>query len=284
MTQPKYHRVALAQLSFNPAYLDDSGVSFLHEPIFPAEDEHGLFKLAGLPEVRDLRIRIASSLIHHMSHKIRAVVQFAAAQKVELLLLPEYSIPHELLDECKNLSRDFGIVIVAGSHIATKPAIAEHARLGIRPAKGAVVGRAVCPVFLPTGKCLLFEKIHRSKWESSVVPGQELMAAPVLLGEETVQLDVMICLDAIGDPTSRKPRRGRSSTRLVAIPSLTPSTGPFLQAGGASARVRDGGAICQHCRVWRFEGFRPGGACKRLASWAKWHRTDSEVLRGRDSP
>lgn len=195
MLVPKYHRLALAQLSFNPAYLDDSGVSYLHEPIFPADDEHGLYKLGGLPEVHELRSRIATSFVDHMSHKIRATVEFAAQRKVELLLFPEYSIPHELLEESMNLSRRFGMVIVAGSHIATKPALSEHARLGMNQGGGGTkIGRAVCPVFLPSGRCHLFEKINRSKWESSLAPGRESGPVSATLGNENIQIEVLICL------------------------------------------------------------------------------------------
>jgi Tfp pilus assembly protein PilF len=228
MAGSKYHRLAVAQLSFNPAYIDTSGVSYLHEPIFSSEAE-GLFKIGGLPEVRELRSRIVTTFIDHMSHKIKAVVDFAAGQKVEILVLPEYSVTHELLEECKSLSRQGGMVIVAGSHIVTKPAIAEYGRLRISYAAGeSGLGRAACPVFLPNGECYFVEKLLRSKWESALVPGK---AAPpsidFQIGNEAIHLDILICIDAIGEATPQKQRRGRGPTGLVAVPSLTPSSKLF---------------------------------------------------------
>ncbi|HXW54606.1 MAG TPA: hypothetical protein VEJ67_02570 [Candidatus Cybelea sp.] len=95
MPESKYHRLALAQIAFNPAYLDDS-VSYLHEPIFPADSERGLHKLAGLTEIHDLRASIAAALIEHMSHKNAAIADFVANQNTEVLVFPEYSASPEL--------------------------------------------------------------------------------------------------------------------------------------------------------------------------------------------
>jgi tetratricopeptide (TPR) repeat protein/predicted amidohydrolase len=265
MSQPKYHRLALAQLSFNPAYLDESGVSYLHEPLFPADDAHGLYRLAGIPEVRDLRARIATAHVDHMSHKIRALVEFAASQKVELLVLPEYSVPHELLDECKNLSQQFAITIVAGSHIATKPALAEHARLGIDIAGSeSRRGRAVCPVFLPNGQSYIFEKLHRSKWESSVVPGQQSTPIPVTLNQENVRLEVLICIDAIQEGAIRKARRSPTSPTLVAMPSLTPDTQLFCKR---AELLLAAGNVTLFANIAEFGGSKAFARTERAKGW-----------------
>ncbi len=265
MAEPKYHRFALAQLAFNPAYLDDSGVSYLHEPIFSGDAEHGLYKLAGLPEVRDLRSRIATSLIDHMSHKIKAVVEFAARHRVELLVLPEYSVPHELLEECKNLCRQSKIALVAGSHIATKPALLEYARLGIK-GKGEEtgLGRAVCPVFLPNGQCYLFEKIHRSKWESSVVPGLASTPIPGIFGQSNIQLEVLICIDAIQEPTAGKARRGRASPALIAMPSLTPTADLFYKR---AELLLASGKVSLFANIADFGGSRVFARAERTKGW-----------------
>jgi hypothetical protein len=83
-----YHRVALAQLSFQPAYVDLSGASDVHEPVFPEDQFHGLHKVAEIPEVAALRSSIAQSYLRHISDKIKSVAEFASARGVELLVLP----------------------------------------------------------------------------------------------------------------------------------------------------------------------------------------------------
>ena len=265
MPELKYHRLALAQLSFNPAYLDDSGVSYLHEPIFPADDDHGLYKLAGLAEVHDLRARIATSFIDHMSHKIKAVVEFAALHKVELLVLPEYSVPPELLEECKKLSQISKMVIVAGSHIATRPALDEHARLGIKGSgEETTLGRAVCPVFLPNGQCRIFEKIHRSKWESSVVPGLTSAAIPKIFDQDNIQLEVLICIDAVQEPTAQKGRRGRNFPLLVAMPSLTPTTDLFHKR---AELLLASGSVTLFANIAEYGGSRIFARAERAKGW-----------------
>jgi hypothetical protein len=92
-----YHRVAIAQLSINPAYLDSSGVSYLHEPVFGGEETGGLHRLHDIPEIQDLRGRIAKRYEAHITEKIKAVAEFAAEKRVELLVLPEYSVPASAL-------------------------------------------------------------------------------------------------------------------------------------------------------------------------------------------
>jgi Tfp pilus assembly protein PilF len=239
VAHPKYHRLALAQFSFHPAYLDDSGISYLHEPIFPADPDHGLHKLAGFGEIHELRARIAANLINHMAHKISALVEFAASSNAEVLVLPEYSVAHELLRECMELSRRFNIAIVAGSHIVTRQALAEHARIGIS-SEDTRLGRAICPLFLPDGRCHIFEKLKRSKWESSLVPGLDYGPVSLELDNEHVVAEVLICIDAVQESRERKGRRARGAPLVTFMPSLTPSTDLFYKKAElllASGRV-----------------------------------------------
>lgn len=265
MAEPKYHRIALAQLSFNPAYLDESGVSYLHEPVFPGDDEHGFHKLAGLQEVHELRTRIATAFIDHMSHKIGTVIRFAAREKVQLMVLPEYSVPVELLEECMKLSREHNMVIIAGSHIATRPAINEHSRLGIAASgEGSRLGRAVCPVLLPNGQSHLFEKINRSKWESSLPAGVRSGPVSVQLGKEPIQIEVLICLDALQEPAGRKASRMKSSPSLVAMPSLTPSVDLFYKR---CELLLASGKVTLFANIADFGGSRVFTRAERAKGW-----------------
>jgi Tfp pilus assembly protein PilF/predicted amidohydrolase len=228
----RYHRIAFAQLSFNPAYVDPSGTSDLHEPVFPDEKSHGLHGLhnvVDIPEVAALRSSIAQSYLRHISDKLKSVAEYASSRGCELLVLPEYSVPPATLDTCRDLACRLRLVIVAGSHTVTQGAIEQYRSLGISTeAAGRTVGRAVCPVFDSDGRCTLFEKMTRSKWESEMIPGAPVAPISVSLNGECVRLQVLICLDAIQDPPPGPARQFRDSLPTVlAIPALTPDTSLF---------------------------------------------------------
>src|SRR5690348_16574972 len=90
--EPSLHiRIALAKISFNPAYVDTAGISDVHEPV-PGDQYHGLYRVADIPEIGTVRSNIAQRYLRHISEKIRSLVEFASTQKVELLIFPEYSI------------------------------------------------------------------------------------------------------------------------------------------------------------------------------------------------
>jgi Flp pilus assembly protein TadD len=265
MSEQNYHRLGIAQLSFNPAYLDDSGVSFLHEPVFPIEAAHGLHKLGGLPEIRDLRARIAAAFVDHMSHKIKAVIETAAAWRVELIVLPEYSVPVELLEECKSLSQKFDMVVVAGSHTVTRPAVAEYARLKIgQSSQEPVLNSAVCPIFLPTGECHLVEKVHRSKSEPALVPGRPGAAVPLVIGKQNVQLQVLLCIDALAETRGDRARRGKVTPVVTAMPSLTPDAKLFYDRGEL---LLASGKVTLFANIAEFGGSKIFARGERTAGW-----------------
>ena len=221
-----YCRVALAQISANPAYVDESGVSHLHEPAFPTEEKIGLHTLAGIEEVNRFRAAVADTYLTHISAKVEMACAFAANKGCELITFPEYSIPSSLLQTCKQLSDGLNLVIIAGSHVATRHSIADYKSLGLC-VKEEVINRAVCPILRPGLGPSLCEKVTRSKWESSLVPGHSCAPIEVTLGGKRCELRVLICLDAISQSVPARGRAKRQLPILYVIPSLTPRTGEF---------------------------------------------------------
>jgi hypothetical protein len=125
---PLYHRIAVAQISFNPAYVDTAGMSDVHEPV-PGDQFHGLYRVADIPEIATVRSSIAQRYLRHISEKIRSLAEFASTRDVELLVFPKYSIPADALDLCGDLVSRLHLVIVAGSHTVTQTAIEKYRRL-----------------------------------------------------------------------------------------------------------------------------------------------------------
>jgi tetratricopeptide (TPR) repeat protein/predicted amidohydrolase len=262
----RYHRIALAQLSFNPAYVDPSGTSDVHEPVFPEDQFHGLHKVADIPEVAALRSSIAQSYLRHISDKIKSVAEFASTHGVEVLVLPEYSVPPEVLDTCRDLASRLRLVMVAGSHTVTQNSIEQYRSLGIPSGTaGKNVGRAICPVFDSNGGCTLFEKMTRSKWESEMVPGAPASPVSVSLNGDSVRLQVLICLDAIQDPASGPKRQFRDSVPTVlVIPALSPDTKLFHNK---ALLVLASGRCAVFANAAEYGGSRLYARAERSPSW-----------------
>ena len=83
-----YSRIAFAQIAANPAFLDESGNSLLHEPVFPSDEKIGLYTLGALEEINHFRNKVAEAFTTHISTKVEAVVAFAANHRSELACIP----------------------------------------------------------------------------------------------------------------------------------------------------------------------------------------------------
>jgi len=140
-------RLAVAQISANPAYADEL-VAHIQEPAFPGDEEKiGLFSIAGIETINALRQTIAEQYVLHLNQKLEAIIRVAASCLVELLVFPEYSIPAESLPLCRNLAEELKIAIVAGSHIVTVSSSAREVykelNLGLDQGSPPLAGREV---------------------------------------------------------------------------------------------------------------------------------------------
>lgn len=261
---PLYHRLAVAQITFNPA-VDTAGMSDVHEPV-PGDQFHGLYKVADIPEIAAVRSSIAQRYLRHISEKIRSLAEFASAQDVELLVFPEYSIPADALDLCSDLASRLHLTIVAGSHTVTQTAIERYRRLRIETGSGGrVLGRAACPVFMGDGKSVLFEKTTRSKWESDMVPGVQVSPVTVKLRSGTIRLQVLICIDALQDPSPSGRRQFRDSVpTLSVVPALSPDATLFRHKG---ALVLASGRCVLLANAGEYGGTRMFARAERCRRW-----------------
>jgi hypothetical protein len=222
-----YSRIAFAQISANPAYVDESGVSHLHEPAFPTEEKLGLHALAGIEEVNRFRSAVADAYFTHVSAKLEMICAFAANKGCDLIVFPEYSVSSGILRTCQELSDGLHLAIVAGSHVATRHSIQDYKALGLSVG-GDMINRAICPVFRPGLPVCLLEKLTRSKWESSLIPGTSCDPIEMSLSGKKVEVQVLVCLDAVSQLESRKSRSKRQLPTLYVIPSLSPKMDEFL--------------------------------------------------------
>jgi tetratricopeptide (TPR) repeat protein len=265
-------RLGLAQLSVNPAYADQL-VTDIQEPTFPGKDDRiGLFTLAGIEEINALRQRISERYLTHLSRKLEATIRFAGARGVELLLLPEYSVPPQLLALCRRLCDEMRVVLVAGSHVVTMNSEARrvYRDLGFPLAGGSPVagpsvsvGQALCVVLLPGGKPLAFAKAVRSKWEMSLVTGDTRFHVFEMDAKGgKIEVQILICIEALeGESTGREKR---SQPRVVVIPAFTPDVAPFHHFGPLSV-------LRGHCTLFannsEFGGSKAFARCDATRVW-----------------
>jgi hypothetical protein len=232
-------KVGIAQLSVNPAYADEL-VSSIQEPAFPGKTEKvGLFTLAGIEEINALRQKISAQFVNHLNRKLQAFMTFAAARGVELLLLPEYSVPPESLPTCRALCDELGMAIIAGTHVVTaNPSCVQIYKdldisLEVAPTgegQNLKSRQAACVVFLPKAKPLTFAKCVHSKWESSLIPGDQPLHS-FMMGTKAgqIEIQVLICIEALGDVQTGKEKH--THPRLIAIPAFSPTCEPFYNFG-----------------------------------------------------
>jgi WD40 repeat protein len=217
-------RLGAAQLHFHPAFVG-GGQQPLREPLGSWEGA-GLSGLSANTEegellLRALRERVEKAYVEAFRPRLLAVVRFAAGLDLDLLVLPELSVPLALLSAVAEAAGE-RMTVVAGSHTVThegarKSGLYEALGLVPRPA----IGSAVAPV-LRGGKGVAAQaKLSASRWEADLVLGRAW--APVPLG--AVAMGVLLCIDflkrADGD-VAPLVAKGLDGCAVLAVPSLTP--------------------------------------------------------------
>lgn len=269
MTKKFISRLGLVQISVNPAYADEL-VSAIQEPTFPEENQKtGLFSISGLEEIGRLQQNLAEKYISHLNHKVESIVRFAAADGVELLVFPEYSIPPETLPLCKALSEELGLAIIAGSHVVTISDAAQEIYKALeltfedpRTAPEERVRQAACVVFRPGEKPTAFVKYVKSKWETALVKGAPAFHTFQMKTKAgRIEVQVLICIEAL----SGKPQREKHNiARLIAITAFTPRVDPFHDEG---ARALLQGKCTLFANVAEFGGSAAFARADNLSLW-----------------
>jgi len=269
MAKPFLCRLGVAQISCNPAYADEL-VASLKEPAFPVENEKvGLFTVSGLDEISRLRQSISELYISHLNRKIESLIRFAAGEAVELLVLPEYSIPAESLPLCHALSEELGMAIIAGSHVITVSDSAQQVyrdlelsfEEGVKPAEQHV-RQAACIVFVPQQKPRAFIKYVVSKWETCLVKGTPAFHTFQMSTKKgRIEVQVLICIEAL---SGKPPKEKHTMPRLIAVTAFTPKAEPFHDEG---KRALLQGKCTMFANVAEFGGSRVFARADNTSLW-----------------
>lgn len=220
-------RVAAVQLDYHPALLKERRRA-ISDPAFVFGERPTLLPPNGLSDrdhgqFAELESRIAGAYLDQLLKRLSTVLRTLDAWNVELVVLPEYSVPWQILKKVASIAPN--MVLVAGTHFVEQDTLrtntyAELGWAGPRPR----VKEAVAPI-LHGGKLIgLQPKLHAAAGEDIEVG---LRWDTIPLPNRSERLGVLICLDHL----AREDEEFWSivgskigEVNLLVVPSLTPTS------------------------------------------------------------
>lgn len=244
---------AVVQLDFQPAYVDR--IDYLSEPIWTitaSQSSPSLFDLEERLLERDdaysRRVQIALSAWRKnlrlsyeawFSKKLTLILDYLKTKGVDLIVLPEYSVPCGVLPSILSVAKNR--CLVAGSHIVTSDCADSCAMIGVQFRDN---GQAVAPIFRPDGGVTTIHKLGQSRYETSRVRGTEWTPLDLSWKGHSYRLLVQLCVDFIDDEnetirSARAEAKNSQLTTLHVVPALTPILDDFRQKAINLAKRKD---------------------------------------------
>jgi len=218
-------RAAVVQLDYHPALY----AQFRS----PLEDPGGITQLLPSPSevprelerrFAMLRGRVREAYNEQLLRRIVSILEYCKSNDVKIVLLPEYSVPWDILEELAH--RAGSMVVVAGTHRVERDGLRSgvYERLGCAEASLPKLGQAVAPV-LYGGRLLgLVPKFHAATAVNEEIEAGDTWQ-PITMPEGFPgPMGVLICLDFLAreTPLYRKFVAERlSECRFLAVPSWT---------------------------------------------------------------
>lgn len=253
-------RAALAQIFYKPAIVEQS-VDHLEEPglVQGGASAASLLQSLSPPKSSDLhhlQVQIREDYITYFTHKLREIIrQVCQIHQPDLLVFPEYAVPYACLPMLRDMARNHGMTIVAGSHSVLPSAEAYYAQAGLDLDPACLRGASVAPVFFPDGSADYQVKHNRSIFEVTMQAQPE---APfrrfhsVTRDGEPYSFYVVICADALYTETVGNldlTRRDAADQNLMVLTvACSTSTEGFQELSGQLARREVPMLICNASR------------------------------------
>jgi class 3 adenylate cyclase/tetratricopeptide (TPR) repeat protein/predicted amidohydrolase len=192
-------------------------------------------QLRQVKSVEGLLIESRASYVKHIIEKLCAIARWSQSRGAKILIFPEYSVPCEALPALRDIAREAGILIVAGTHrvrfTETSKEVYKSIGLDIGTLRN---GSAIAPIIHPdTGTVEISAKRYRSKWEPNLdVSGQTKDIYEVSLDDKLLRIGVATCIDALHvDRLGSLWTDGVSKPHIIICPSLSPSVEQFTNVG-----------------------------------------------------
>ena len=227
-------RIHLCQILYNPAYFDGNS-DLLEEPAPSIDVTRTIGQLRQVKSVEGLLAESRASYVKHITEKLCAIARWSQSRGAKILVFPEYSVPCEALPALRDIAREAGILIVAGTHrvrfTETSKQIYKSIGLDIKTLRN---GSAIAPIIHPTtGTVEISAKRYRSKWEPNLdVSVQTKDICEVSLDNKLLRIGVATCIDALHVDRLGSLWTDRvSKPHIIICPSLSPSVEQFTNVG-----------------------------------------------------
>lgn len=237
-------RIATVQLEYLPLYRTAFGNPWYEEPLMPSmpyedikeeQESNLLISLLQNSNLPDRTVKVAISnareaYLQNIKLKIEEILSYCSSNNVDLVVFPEYSIPPEALEVVHQYS--INMVIVGGIGIINKNAMnelnKEEYELDLRNVKRDTNAAVL---FSPNQNEII-TKEHPSQGEDIAV-GTGPKTFKINTPKGIFSIGVAICLDFEYSKETLLDDR----PDIVAIPSLTRSTEPFIEKPREFSRI-----------------------------------------------
>jgi len=276
-------RIHLCQIWYNPAYFDGES-DLIEEPAPLLDITQTIGQLRRIESIESLLIEFRASYIKYITDKLCAIARWSQNRGANIIAFPEYSVPPEALPKLRDIAKQAGILIVAGTHrvrfTETSQDVYNSIGLDIHRLKN---GSAVSPIIYPSGLVDISVKRCKSKWEPNLdVSSQTKDIHEVYLDSKKLRIAIAPCIDSLhmdilGAFWANKAKK----PHIVICPSLSPTIDMFANVGEILAShetlfafvnsAKFGGTAFNVPQAW--QQYLPGiGCCSKSIS------SDSEAI------
>lgn len=226
-------RVHLAQILYNPSYYDYS-ISYLEEPCFfeePSAKGKHMGEFRSVDKIEHFLVASKKTYIEHIRKKLTEIAIWSGKRKAHILVFPEYSVPHQIILDLREIAIRYSMIIISGTHMVPSDNEAReiYQALKIDNATDTLIGHAISPVFMPDGSVKIAEKLQQSKWESNLrLSGKNPDIIDTACRGVSIRFAVIPCIDALDLGVLGNLFKDKGSEpHIIICPSLSPSTTPF---------------------------------------------------------
>jgi hypothetical protein len=211
--------LSIAQINFHPAYFS-GGKNLIIEPFGNETTSISKIRFEGYDK---LKLNLHHRYLNWLRAKLTIIISTSINNESDILVLPEYSVPFELLEEIFEQIKGTDLTVVAGSHMVTSNSLDIYSRLKI-DINDEHIRCAICPVLHSTGNSYIF-KNSKSSYEGSLLsPKSESFnwITKYKNGME-INLGIFLCIDGLKKPFHDTVKEHA----LIIVPSWSPTTEPF---------------------------------------------------------
>lgn len=208
-------KLGVAQINYRPVFFQNQN-DLLVEPFGDTSTSISKMTYQGSDK---LKRDIKNEYVAWIRDKVVSIIKAALLSNTRIILFPEYSIPHTILNDIVSALSGSKLIVIAGTHVVVN----DNKNLpNGYPEHKSILGTAMCPVLSKDGLIAYTLKTYRASEEINNInlPKSQINDEFEIDG---VKIKIKICIDAISGGSTLNV----SDSGIVCIPSLSRKTEPF---------------------------------------------------------